>query len=319
MIKKNNFTSIFLVLVIGLVIWLSPSAGEREAGRRAASEDGSKEKWEKTPALAANFIPPTFTAWDDEELYPKRNWQTPFLELEAKAVLAMDAQGGRIYYNKNIESRLPMASLTKLMTAIVVLQNYDLDAVIKVSKEAVSREGARGDLKVDEPITVRSLVSLMLIDSSNDAAWALYEQRADFVFLMNQKAKELGLKNTRFANPDGIDEEGHYSSALDIAKIFVYLISNYAETAKILGTRNMVVYSADGSISHRLLNSNKLLGAIPEVKAGKTGYTDNALGCLALLTDGFGDGKIITVILGSQNRFGESEKFINWLAAAYIW
>lgn len=139
---------------------------------------------------------------------------------------------------------------------------------------------------------------------------------------MNKKAKELGLLNTRFANPDGLDEDNNYSTAIDIAKIFSYLTSNYPTVFNILKTENMIVYSADGKISHRLKNTNALLGVISEIKAGKTGYTEMAGGSLALLISDFhfgGENNIITVVLGSPDRFGESEKLINWLRMAYIW
>ena len=215
-----------------------------------------------------------------------------------------------------------MASLTKLMTAIIVLENFNLDEVIRVPAVAIKREGSRGELRPSEEITVRSLLDMMLIDSSNDAAIALADKNLNFVSLMNKKAKKMGLKNTHFTNPDGLDEDNNYSTAFDIAKIFSYLANNYPAVFNILKTENMVVYSADGKIAHRLKNTNALLGAISEVKAGKTGYTDKAGGSLALLVSDlhFGDkNNIITVVLGSSNRFGESEKLIQWLKEAYIW
>ena len=201
------------------------------------------------------------------------------------------------------------------MTAVIVLENYNLDEIIEIPLSAIRREGVRGDLKPDELITVRSLLSIMLIDSSNDAAFALAKKRADFISLMNKKAKELGLANTHFSNSDGLDEPGNYSSALDIKKIFSYLVNTYPEAFEILKIKNMVVYSADGKIEHRLKNTNELLGNVDEVEVGKTGYTDEAGGSLILLTKN----NIITVVLGSPDRFSESEKLIQWLKSAYIW
>jgi len=232
------------------------------------------------------------------------------------------AKTSRIYYNKNIEERRPVASLTKLMTAIIVLENYNSEEIIKVPLAAVKREGSRGDLRPLEEITVRSLLNMMLIDSSNDAAMALADKNSDFVFLMNKKAEELGLLNTHFTNPDGLDEDDNYSTAVDIAKIFSYLTSNYLSAFDILKTENMVVYSANGKIAHRLKNTNALLGFISEIRAGKTGYTDKAGGSLILFISGFHFGdknNIITIVLGSPNRFDESEKLIRWLKEAYIW
>src|SRR3989344_714296 len=158
-------------------------------------------------------------------------------------------------------------------------------------------------------------LEIMLIDSSNDAALAFANHKPGFISLMNQKAKELGLNNTRFSNADGLDDANNHSSALDVSKIFSYLVSKHPEALEIMKINNMVVYSSDGKITHRLQNTNELLEKTDIVIAGKTGYTEKAGGSLVLLAKG----DIITVVLGSPDRFGESEKLINWLKSAYIW
>ncbi len=285
-------------------------------------EEGPKFQIKGTPSTLTDFVPLKLVVFDDSEnVLPKRNWSAPALEIQAEAAVAMRQDGGRIYYNKNMEVKRPIASLTKLMTAIVVLENYNLNDVIKISKNNVEREGIQGGLRSGEEIEIRSLLAIMLIDSSNDAAAALADHRVGFTSLMNEKTKDLGLKNTRFVNADGLDEDGNYSSALDIGKIFAYLISFHPEILDILKTKNMVVYSSDGKIEHRLKNTNELLGRISEVVAGKTGYTDKAGGSLILLISGLNFGgkeNVITVVLGSSDRFGESEKLIQWIKLAYI-
>lgn len=315
---KQFYLKISLILAVVFFVW-----GFGEPKNELPAQDNGDYKLKSNPAALTNFVPPTFVVFGDgENTLPRRNWSAPALELEAEAVIAMRPDGERIYYNKNMEVRRPVASLTKLMTAIVVLENYGLDEIIKVPAAAVRREGSRGDLRPFEEITVRALLDMMLIDSSNDAAMALAEKNYDFVFLMNKKAKELNLLNTHFTNPDGLDEDNNYSTAIDIAKIFSYLKNTYPETFEILKTKNMVVYSSDGKIEHRLKNTNELLGRVSEVVAGKTGYTDEAGGSLVLLISGlsFGDkNEIITVVLGSPDRFSESEKLIQWLKEAYIW
>ncbi len=311
--NKNFYLKISLLILAAFFVWFF---GSHKRDFSALKAEKSPEWQPKTPAALTNFVPPTLVIFkDSENTLPKRNWLVPFLELEAQAALAIKTDGSRVYYNKNVEMQRSVASLTKLMTAIIILENYNLDEVIRIPFSAVRREGAKGDLKPDELITVRSLLNVMLIDSSNDAAFALAEKKADFVSLMNKKAKELGLANTHFTNPDGLDEPGNYSSALDIERIFSYLINTYPEAFEILKTKNMVVYSADGKTEHRLKNTNELLGKVSEVVAGKTGYTDEAGGSLILLTEN----NIITVVLGSPDRFSESEKLIQWLKEAYIW
>lgn len=317
---ENFYLKMSAILSIAFLIWFFNAPLKERL--KTADEGGLKFQLKGTPSALTDFSPPKLVVFkDSENVLPRRNWSAPALELDAEAAVAMRTDALRIYYNKNMEVRRPIASLTKLMTAIVVLENYDLNDVIKISKNNVEPEGSRDDLRFDEKIKVRSLLSIMLINSSNNSALALAGIRPDFIFLMNKKAKDLGLNNTHFANPDGVDNEENYSSALDIAKIFSYLIKNHSEILNILKTKNMVVYSDDGKIEHRLENTNELLGRINEVVAGKTGYTDKAGGSLILLLSGSNFGSkdnIITVILGSPDRFIESEKLIKWIKSAYI-
>ncbi|MEK7087079.1 MAG: serine hydrolase, partial [Patescibacteria group bacterium] len=281
-------------------------------------------KLKDKPAALENFVPPTIVVFrDSESILPKRNWLVPPLELKAEAVMAIKLDGNRIYYNKNMNKQRPIASITKLMTAIIVLENYNLNDVIKITKKDIGREGSSGNLRVEEIMTIRSLLTIMLIESSNNAAITLANQRPDFILLMNKKAQDLNLSNTNFTTPDGLDQTDNYSSAFDIAKIFSYLINNHKEALEILKIKNIVIYSSDGKIEHRLKNTNELLGRVSEVLAGKTGYTDNAGESLTLLisdlySNNFNN-DIITVVLGSPNRFDESEKLIQWLKEAYIW
>lgn len=316
---KQIYFKISVIVISIFFIWLFGSFDQNNFTRNSPSKTSLRNK----PAALENFSLPDLAIFkDSENLLPKRNWSVPPLELSAEAAIAVKLDGSRIYYNKNIKEKRHIASLTKLMTAIVVLENYNLDEAVKIEKKYLKREGEIGDLRPGESITARSLLDIMLINSSNDAAFSLSEQKPDFINLMNKKAKELNLTNTHFVNPDGLDEQNNYSSAMDIAKIFSYLISDHFEILEVLKTKNMVVYSSDGKIEHRLINTNELLGVMPEIKAGKTGYTDEAGGSLALLISdiNFGDkNDIITVVLGSNDRFGESEKLINWLKKAYLW
>lgn len=309
----NFYLKMSLIVLASFFIWIFGSPKNESAALKA---ENSSDRQSNAPAAFSNFTPPKLNIFKDpENVLPKRNWSVPFLELQAQAALAIKADGSRVYFNKNIEMQRPVASLTKLMTAVIVLENYDLEKVIEIPSSAIKREGATGDLRPGESMTIRSLLNIMLIDSSNDAAFALAKQKPDFISLMNKKVGELGLKNTHFANSDGLDAQSNYSSALDIEKIFSYLINTYPEAFEILKTKNMVVFSADGKFEHRLENTNELLGKTDDVVAGKTGYTDKAGESLILLTNN----NVITVVLGSPDRFGESEKLIQWLKEAYIW
>ena len=310
--NKFFYLKISLILAAAFFVWFFGSPKDK----LVVSKEISQEKQFNAPAALTNFAPPMLMIFgDSENMTPRRDWTVPFLELEAPAALAIKTDGSRVYYNKNIETRRSIASLTKLMTAIIIFENYDLNEVMEIPLSAVKREGSMGDLRPSESITARSLLDIMLIDSSNDAAFAFANHKPGFISLMNQKAKELGLNNTRFSNADGLDDANNHSSALDVSKIFSYLVSKHPEALEIMKINNMVVYSADGKIAHRLQNTNELLEKTDIVIAGKTGYTEKAGGSLVLLAKG----DIITVVLGSPDRFGESEKLINWLKSAYIW
>lgn len=319
--------AIFLLIIFGVLIWSFKSGNSMR-------EHPDGPAYDPKPALLADFVSPVFVAFSgDENMVPKRNWQIPNIEIGAKSALAVSFDEKRIYYEKNSRARLPMASLTKLMTALVVVENYDLDKVITILPDALTREGEKGDLRSYEKITTRSLLTMMLVESSNDAAMVLAQNLPEkieknasnsynnFINLMNQKAWELELDDTHFDNPDGLDSPTHYSTALDLSRLFRYILERYSWITKIMHAQNVVIYSFDGKIEHRLKNSNDLLGRISEIEAGKTGFTDNAGGCLILFITGFGDFDrgIISVVLGSEDRFGESEKLINWLRTAFIW
>ena len=320
--NENNkfYFKMSVLLFAAFFIWHFGSSNKQGDSTVNSQKLPIKDK----PAALENFVPLTLVLFkDSESILPKRNWSIAPLELQAEAAIAVKLDGSRVYYNKNINNRRPIASITKLMTAIVVLENYNLDDIVKITLKDIKREGARGDLRAGETITVRSLLSIMLVDSSNDAALALAGQKEDFIFLMNKKAQDLNLSNTKFSNPDGLDEQNNYSSAFDVSKIFSYIIHNHKEALEILKVKNIVVYSSDGEFEHRLKNTNELLGAVPEVKAGKTGYTDNAGESLTLLISDLYpnsvNNDIITVVLNSPDRFKESEKLIQWLKSAYIW
>ena len=239
-------------------------------------------------------------------------------EVKAKSAIAVNAETDTIIYEKNIQEKLPVASLVKLMTALVVLDEVDLESQVIISRNAVAAEGNKGNLKADEKITVRNLLHLLLVNSSNDAATALAEHISGsenkFTELMNKKAKTLGLKNTRFANPTGLDKEGNYSTAYDLTKL-VKSVLDEPLLLEIMRIQTADVFSVDGINIHHLSNTNKLLGKLPGINiiGGKTGFTNQAGECLILITSHpENNQKIISVILGSDDRFGEMEELVNY-------
>jgi D-alanyl-D-alanine carboxypeptidase (penicillin-binding protein 5/6) len=254
---------------------------------------------------------------------PIRDFGVPEPILDAKAAALFDVKSGRFIFTKNPEEQLPIASVTKLMTAIVILENLDLNRIIVVPVEDINVDGLGGDLYRDERFRGTDLFKFMLIKSSNDAALTFGDfakkYSIDLVGKMNEKAKEIGMTNTKFTNPAGLDDQDAFSTASDLVKLV-----NYAEKFDLINetlrTKSLDITSADGRNLHHLTNTNQLLGEIQGIVVGKTGYTEGAIGTMVLgVALDSRDNQIISVILGSHDRFGETKALINWAKKAYYW
>ena len=242
--------------------------------------------------------------------------------LSAKSAIVYDTRSSRSLYSKNPEERLPIASLTKLLTAVIVLENLNLDDIVVVSKEVLKVDGEKQTLYLDERIRVKDLLKMMLIESSNDAAYALKHHASglglDLVGLMNKKVVELGMNASIFHDPAGLNDDA-LSMSEDLLKLVNYSLE-FDQLWSLLGEKTVKVYSIDGKIEHQINSTNQLLGAIPDVVGGKTGYTDGALGCMLLVVDVPGkNDKLISIVLGSAERFTDTEKLISWTKRAYSW
>jgi D-alanyl-D-alanine carboxypeptidase (penicillin-binding protein 5/6) len=250
---------------------------------------------------------------------PVLNQSVSFPVLSAQAALVVDLDSGISLYEKDPDKPLLPASTTKIMTALVAMENYSEDQVLGVSDEKI--EGQKMGLKKGEQITVRDLLYGLLVYSANDAAEVLAKSfnggREAFIAAMNEKAKELSLDNTKFTNPSGLDGDGHVSTARDLIRISEVAMKN-PEFAKIVGTKTLVVRSIDGKISHYLTNINELLGKIPGVLGVKTGWTENARENLVTYVNR-DNHRIMIAVLGSQDRFGETRELIDWIYTNYSW
>lgn len=264
-----------------------------------------------------------------ESLKPSRNKETEDLEIKAEGAISVLINSGgedKILFQKEGSRKLPIASLSKLMTALIILENYNLSKEVEISKEAVSQESEFGNLKIGEKFSVKELLYPLLMESSNDAAYALAETigEKEFVDLMNIKTADLGLEKTFFVNPTGLDPDNlseltNYSTAQDLVKLSNYLLKNQPIIWEFLKTKEFDLYLSDGVFHHKLNNTNELLGELPQI-GGKTGWTPQAKGCLLLVLNApRNKGKMVSVILGSDDRFGEMKKLINWIDEAYYW
>lgn len=221
----------------------------------------------------------------------------------ARSAVVMDASTGVILYEKNADERLPVASLTKVMTAVVAAEEVaDWSTSTAASTEACSIGESEIYLEPGERIKLEDLLYAVLLKSANDAAYALGEAAGGniniFVALMNRKAAELGMKNSHFTNPHGLDAPGHYSSARDMAVLARYALS-FPLLKQAFATRKKVIPWPGREYDRLLENHNKLL-RYDFVKGIKTGYTLKAGHCLISYAE-FGNRKIIAVVLHSAD------------------
>lgn len=240
------------------------------------------------------------------------------VEVNALAAAVLEAESGRLLFAHNADTPLPMASTTKIMTAVCVLENAELKTEFTVCKEATEIEGSSLYLRVGELFTVEELLYGLMLESGNDAAVALAIATAgdveSFVKLMNTKATEIGLKNTRFANPNGLPAEEHYTTAEELARLTAYAL-NVEGFEEICATRTKVLES-DGHITRYLNNHNKLLGSYGGMIGVKTGYTAAAGRCLVTAARRNGM-TLVAVTLNDRNDWTDHRRMLDYGFGAY--
>jgi serine-type D-Ala-D-Ala carboxypeptidase (penicillin-binding protein 5/6) len=272
-------------------------------------------------------------------VYPKLSDEKEILTINAEAVFSLyyDLNQEKVLFEKNPDKKLPIASISKIMTALVVFENYDLEEKMEVTEyDVISRTEFRdfrawSDTKIDE------MLYPMIIESNNSAAFALalisnrfFEDAGDpvenFVYEMNRKAKEIGLKETNFINPSGLDGRDEYneSTARDVALFAKYLIKNENKIFEISKMPSYRLYSSDKTVYYDALSTNVFLHHqkkdwSEKIYGGKTGFTWAAFGCLLLILEApKSDGYIINVVLGAEDRFLEMEKLVDYIYDSYI-
>ncbi len=245
-----------------------------------------------------------------------RQWaeaaEAPAISAAALVVYDVDAQ--RSLYARRADAALPPASLTKLMTALLVLESGHLDDEVTILDEDLMGGSSMG-LAAGETLTVQELLWGLLVASGNDAAMAVARHLAGdvpgFVEAMNRRAAELGMDQTSFRNPHGLDEEGHVAGAGDLINLTLRLL-DYPLFMQIVGSRTAEI------AGHILINTNELLGAYPGANGVKTGTTDTAGECLMAGFETEGR-QVLIVVLGSSDRYGDVEKLHSLYQANYVW
>ncbi len=272
-------------------------------------------------------------------LAPEKITDNPELKVWAGSSVAIDVDSGTILHYDDGRKHVQIASLTKMMTASLAIENIkDLNAPVTITRTALDVDGTKvgcptsvicnsNRMFVGEKVRAIDLLHAMLMNSDNDAATALGIYMAGtpdkFVKMMNAKAKSLGLIDTHFCTPSGLEIDGHedecYSSAYDIARIAAYSM-RYKLIWQIMETPSGQFYSTDGGVMHELQNTDLLLTTLPGCIGGKTGFTPLAGKSLLLgAEDPTSQHRIIAVILDDNNRWTDMRDLVDWIFANYKW
>ncbi len=232
--------------------------------------------------------------------------------ITADAAIIMDSNSKVTTYAKNPTLRFSMASTTKIMTSLVALEHYSLRDILTVQRSNV--EGVNVGFEVGEQVFFEDVLYSMMLPSGNDAAYVIADNFPGgieaFVEKMNEKAQNLYLPNTHYADPAGLNDDGNYTTVTDLARLASFAIS-HTELSKIIGTKNRIISNVQGTKTYQLENLNKLLG-VYGVTGGKTGYTEGAGGVLvtSAVTNGH---TFIVVVMKSEDRFADTQTLLSYI------
>lgn len=300
-ISYKNISMFLKILGFAFILFLFPSPNIYFQPRASDSNDAFQIDLPDAPPIPVNVT---------DAVVP---------DITAQGVLIIDLPSDMILYQKNASDRFHPASTTKIITALVALDYYQLDDVLSVNR--VEAEGRTMKLVSGEKLTFESLLYGALVHSANDAAATIAENYpggvTKFVEAMNEKAKVIHLDNTHFTNPIGFDDNQMVTTPADLAKLARVALSNKL-IAKIVGTKTITVSDISYTYFHPLTNVNELLGKIAGVAGVKTGYTENG-GEILVSEVKKNERSVLFVILKSQDRFKETEAMIDWVFNNFRW
>ena len=252
----------------------------------------------------------------DNEVNATEVTVSPEVEVLSKHCICIERSTGQVLFEKDAYTKCAMASTTKILTGIIVIENCDLNEEVEISKKAAGIGGSTLGISAGQKITIETLLYGLLLRSGNDTAIALAEHVAgsveEFSKIMNIKAKAIGLKNSNFVTPHGLDDDNHYTTAYDLAILTNYALNNEV-FSRIVGTKQITINI--GNYQRVLNNTNELLGNVKGVYGVKTGFTGNAGRCLVTACKR-NDLDIIVVVLGADTkkiRGSDSKKIIEYI------
>ncbi len=285
--------------------------------------------------ISDNFTEAPFYLASQEQanIYPIRDWKVADPDLNAEIALVSDIDTGFMFFQKNLNLRRPIASITKLMTALLAKKQLSSDTPVLVSEKAISIDGAKSNsLQAGEIFKADDLMKIMLLISSNKAAEAFAESldSQNFVELMNAEAKKLNMTRTSFADSSGLNM-ANQSTAEDLKRLAQYILQNYPEIIVLTQTDQTTVVSQNLKIKHELNNINLMAQTPPILKdlnmkylGGKTGFTDEAketyLGLFIAPSSRFSgqERRLLIVVLNSGSRYNDVETLLRWVKNAYV-
>ncbi len=314
---KNKKTIAIIVCVVCVILFIGFS---RDKHSRQAISSSPEQKG----------VVQVESASDSKDIAIKKDTNEPVLSAES-FISVFVANGGKeqILLQKNKDEQLPLASITKLMTALVAYGIYKPDDIITVTEKSLNSRAVSGLYKAGDQLLFSDALHALLIASHNEIADAMAEQAGKTVFIdsMNKKASELGLLGTQFINVIGLDPEPgsasiNHSSAFDIYRLLKYVDENYQGIISITSLQQFTLNDAEGNFIATVTSTDQLLGRqdVPfKILGGKTGETPNAKQNLAIVTESPCGGKLFSVILHSENSFDDMEKLLEYDKNSYEW
>ncbi|HEY4499842.1 MAG TPA: serine hydrolase [Candidatus Paceibacterota bacterium] len=313
----NNFLFAALVLVLVLIGKTDPTE-PTHSYRQTLEQTSVKAASEQTSAYLV--APETRTAAVNAQFSPETSILGPYTsmpELSLQAAYIKDLTTGRELFNTSDHNRWPIASLTKLMTAVIAREHFQPETKILITEKAFQTEGAAGNLNAGELYTVSDLIQAMLMVSSNDAAAALAEfyGTTKFIEVMQKKAATLNMFQTTFFDETGLSFINQ-SSVQDLEKLLTHIRAQHPDLLEISRTRAITLKELSTGRKNVLTNIN-YFATWPDFRGGKTGFIDSSGGNL-LSTFEHKNHIILIIVLGAEDRFEQTERLYNWIKTAFI-
>ena len=312
--ENNNLKILFALM---MTILLVSAGGEIRGENKPAAVDDFSESG-NLPKKFALANPLGFFKTEPAEKFPVRSdWTLLDPDLKAKAAVAKDLDSGVDMYRSNTAERWALASLTKLMSAVVASEELGTDSSIVISEKAMSTEGVSGNFRVNEVYSSGDLIKAMLVVSSNRAAMAIADSIGvlQFVDKMQMKANSLGMENTAFAEPTGLSFMNQ-GTVEDLEKLVRYIYVRHPELLEISRRESVRLKELIRGEEREILNINAFAHSRQDFFGGKTGYTDQAGGNLITILEHEGR-RILYIVLGTDDRFGQTELLSGWTFRAF--